>query len=169
MIFETDRLLVGKLKSSDSELFFELMSNPRVMHPIPQKVFSREESDAKLTDLISKEPLSPIKIWALLEKINQEFIGVCGFLKNDEKDDEIAYRRLEKHWRKGFGTEIAKGLIGFSFNFLNTDKITADVNVENEKSAKILEKYMQLVREFYNEKDQCTDRRYELNEKDYFG
>lgn len=62
MIFETDRLLVRELKENDSNSFFELMSTPNVMNPIPQKVFSRIESDTKLTELISLEKSSKSKI-----------------------------------------------------------------------------------------------------------
>jgi len=45
---------------------------------------------------------------------------------------------------------------------LQLEKITADVNIENIASAKILNKFFKPVREFFNENDNCTDRRYEL-------
>lgn len=167
MIFETERLRVRKLNKNDSELFFELMSNPNVMKPIPQKVFSKTESNTKLAELISAEKSSKIKIWSLTEKENNSLIGICGFLKNDENDDEIAYRLIERFWGKGYGTEIAKGLIEYSFQILNFEKITADVNTENKKSARILEKFMNPVREFFNKKDNCTDRRYKITKTDY--
>lgn len=167
MIFETERLLVRKLNENDSDSFFELMSNPNVMNPIPQKVFSRIESDSKLTELISLEKSSELKIWSLTEKGKNTLIGFCGFLKNNENDDEIAYRLIERFWGKGYGTEIANGLIDYSFEILNLDRITADVNIENEKSSKILRKFMNPVREFYNKKDNCTDRRYEITKTGY--
>lgn len=167
MIFETERLLIRKLNKDDSELFFELMSNPNVMNPIPQKVFSKIESDTKLTELISLEKSSKTKIWSLTEKENDSLIGICGFLKNNENDNEIAYRLIERFWGKGYGTEIAKGLIDYSFEILNFEKITADVNTANKKSSKILEKFLKPVREFFNKKDNCTDRRYEITKTDY--
>ena len=70
MMFETGRLLVRKLNTNDSKLFFELMSNPNVMNPIPQKVFTKIESDTKLNDLILLEESSKTKIWCLTEKGN---------------------------------------------------------------------------------------------------
>jgi len=167
MIFETERLLVRKLNTNDSELFFELMSNPNVMNPIPQKVFTRIESNTKLTELIFLEKSSKTKIWSLTEKGNDSLIGICGFLKNNENDDEIAYRLIERFWGKGYGTEIAKGLIEYSFEILNFKKITADVNTDNKKSSRILEKFMNPVREFLNKEDNCTDRRYEITKTDY--
>lgn len=167
MMFETGRLLVRKLNTNDSKLFFELMSNPNVMNPIPQKVFTKIESDTKLNDLILLEESSKTKIWCLTEKGNDSLIGICGLLKNDENDNEIAYRLIERFWGKGYGTEIAKGLIEYSFENLNFEKITADVNIENKKSSKIIEKFMNPVREFFNKEDNCTDRRYEITKKGY--
>ena len=167
MIFETDRLLIRKLLENDSDLFFELMSNPNVMNPIPQKIFTRAKSDSKLFELISLEKTSNTKIWSLTERGSNKLIGICGFLKNNENDDEIAYRLIERFWGKGYGTEIAKGLIEYSFEKLNLERITADVNTENIRSSKILEKFMNPVQVFYNKKDKCTDRRYEITKTDY--
>ena len=74
-------------------------------------------------------------------------------LKNNENEDEIGYRLREKHWRKGFGTEISKGLIKFGFEKLKMEKITADVDTKNLNSAKILEKFMTQTKEFFNKSD----------------
>ncbi len=168
MVFKTERLIVRKLREEDSDLFFELMSNPNVMNPIPQEIFTREESDSTLKKLIEfEENGGDKKIWCLTEKDNPSFIGFGGLLKNDENDDEIAYRLIERYWGKGYGTEIAKGLIDYSFENLNYTKITADVNISNVKSVRILEKFLIPVKEFYNVEDDCTDRRYELKKTSY--
>jgi ribosomal-protein-alanine N-acetyltransferase len=105
---------------------------------------------------------SDTRIWCMTEKGKDSLIGICGFLKNDENEEELAYRFMEKYWGKGLGTEIASALIDYGFNMLKADKITADVYVMNSKSEKILDKLMSPVKEFYNAKDNCTDRRYEL-------
>lgn len=163
MIFETQRLQVRKLQAIDKDLFFEMMSNPNVMLPIPQKPMNKIESDQKFLDLLSGSNPRTINIWAVAEKEKNIFLGICGFLKNDEQDNEIAYRFIERHWGLGYGTEIAKGLIDYGFNQMHSTKIMADVNVVNTKSVKILEKFMIATKEFYNEKDQCTDRRYAIH------
>ena len=167
MIFETERLAIRKLHENDSDLFFELMSNPNVMMPIPQKVFSRIESNRKLSELILLEKSRKLNIWGFTKTNSHHFIGFCGFLKNNENEDEIAYRLIERYWGHGFGTEIAKGLIEYGFDKLNLEKITADVHIENEKSSKILKKFLNPVKEFYNKKDNCIDRRYEIYKTDY--
>jgi ribosomal-protein-alanine N-acetyltransferase len=163
IIFETDRLIIRKLKETDSDDYFDMMGNPAVMNMGPRKVMSREESDNHLEHFLNpNRDQSGIKAWAIEVKSGNEFIGLCAFLKNNENDDEIGYRLRERFWRMGFGTEIAKGLISFGFEHLEAKKITADVDTKNQNSVKILEKFMLVSKEFFNEADNCMDRRYEV-------
>jgi [ribosomal protein S5]-alanine N-acetyltransferase len=167
MIFETTRLFVRRLGENDEAAFFELMSNPNVMNPIPQKPFDKEESASKLKELIVLEKSSDKKIWCLCEKGRNNLIGICGVYKNDEKEDEIIYRIMETYWGKGYGTEIAKGLIDYWFANMKSDLITADVCVDNMKSVKILSKFFTVQKEFFNINDNCTDRRYILKRENW--
>lgn len=167
-IFETDRLSIRKLKESDSDSYYDMMGNPNVMNMVPRKVMSRIESDKHLNDFLNpNQNQTNIQVWAIDTKENNEFIGICAFLKNDEDEDEIGYRLRELFWRKGYGTEIAKGLISYGFNQLKLEKITADVDTKNLYSVKILEKFMSSKKEFFNESDNCTDRRYEVSKKQW--
>lgn len=45
---------------------------------------------------------------------------------------------------------------------METEKITADVDTKNLNSVKILKKFMTSSKEFFNESDNCIDRRYEV-------
>lgn len=167
MIFETERLYARRLEKNDEASFFELMSNPNVMNPIPQKPFDKAESSSKLTNLILLEKSSDTKIWSLCKKGSNDLIGICGVLKNDEGQDEIAYRIIEKFWGNGYGTEIAKGLIDYCFVNMKSELITADVCVDNVKSIKILNKFFTVQKEFINAKDNCIDRRYILRNENW--
>lgn len=167
MIFETTRLYVRQLEENDEAAFFELMSNPNVMDPIPQKNFNQAQSLSKLVELISLEKSSDTKIWCLCKKGYNDLIGICGVLKNDEEEDEIAYRIIETFWGNGFGTEITKGLIDYCFTTMKSDLITADVCVDNTRSVKILNKYFTAKKEFFNAEDNCVDRRYILRREDW--
>lgn len=160
MVFKTERLYTRPLQLSDELEFFDMMGNPNVMSPVPQAVKTREESDQNLKELI-ENPKEKV-LWAICEHGSEEFIGLCALLKNDENQHEIGYRLRESFWRVGYGTEITKGLIAYSFDVLKFDLITADVNITNIPSVKILDKFFSPVREFYNPSDDCTDRRYSL-------
>jgi len=45
--------------------------------------------------------------------------------------------------------------------------ITADTYISNNKSIKIIEKFMVFDKEFYNQTDKCVDRRYKLTKKEW--
>jgi [ribosomal protein S5]-alanine N-acetyltransferase len=167
MIFETTRLFVRPLNKKDEAAFYELMSNPNVMNPIPQKPLNKQESATKLGELIVLEKTSHTRIWSLCKKGNNDLIGICGVLKNDEKEDEIAYRIIETSWGKGYGTEITKGLIDYCFVNLDSELVTADVCIDNLRSVRILNKYFTVQKEFFNVEDNCTDRRYILRKEDW--
>ena len=145
-----------------------MMGNPNVMSLIPRKIMSKDESDKHLAQFIKNNAQQiSTKVWAIQLKAENEFIGLCAFLKNNENEDEIGYRLRENYWGVGYGTEITKGLIDFGFKHLNTDLITADVYVDNLRSIKILEKFFSRDIEFFNTEDQCTDRRYKLTRKEW--
>ncbi len=166
-IFETDRLIIRNLLERDANAYFDMMGNPNVMHLIPRQVMSRVESDQHLHSFINTtQPQTTTRVWGVETKDNNEFVGLCAFLKNNENEDEIGYRLRERFWRKGFGTEIAKGLIAFGFEHLNMDMITADVDKKNLNSIKILEKFMRFSHEFFNHTDTCIDRRYNILKSD---
>ena len=168
IVFQTKRLTIRLFTKNDADYFFDMMGNPNVMQAIPQKVFSKKESNLNLQEILSGyKKNSKRKIWAIQLKNNTELIGLCGLIFNNENNNEIAYRFREKYWGLGYGTEIAKGLIDFGFQKLHFDLITADAFIENKKSIKIIEKFMLFDKEFFNDNDNCIDRRYQLKKEDW--
>jgi ribosomal-protein-alanine N-acetyltransferase len=167
MIFQTQRLTIRPLKEADRTAFFELMSNYNVMSPIPQPVMDKEKSDANFEKHLNAQPTSDTKVMAIETKDGNAFIGICAYLKNNNNQDEIGYRLREQFWGIGYGTETTIGLINYAFNTLNLELLTADVNTANVNSVKILDKFFTRDFEFYNEEDQCTDRRHTLKKEDW--
>ena len=170
LIFQTNRLIIKTLEREDKEYFIELLSAPEIIDPIPQPVFSMEDMMDKFEDnlnLTGNILDNKTSVWGIFEKGNSEMIGLCLFLTNDENVRELGYRFRAKYWGKGFGTELTKGIIDFSFYELKINKISADVSVENLASVTILNKFMKPIREFFNERDNCTDRRYQIEKENW--
>jgi ribosomal-protein-alanine N-acetyltransferase len=162
MIFKTQRLFVRDLEEGDQDAFFDMMSNPNVMDPIPRPVMDRQTSDANFLKHFNRSKDSQVIVWAICVQEKNELIGIAALLKNNKNEDEIGYRLRERYWGVGYGTEIAKGLIDYAFEELKTPLVAADVNTRNHRSVKILEKFFEIEFEFFNEIDNCTDRRYKL-------
>ncbi|WP_319499527.1 GNAT family N-acetyltransferase [uncultured Draconibacterium sp.] len=164
-LFKTERLVVKSLKAEDRVYFAELFTDPKVLELIPQKAFS----EGQITDRFNKVQnfeLDDLKYkkcaCGIYETGNTELIGLALFLINDNNDKELGYRFRVNYWGKGYGTEITKGMLEYYFQQLKVSKVTADVNIANSGSVKILDKFMNPVSEFFNERDNCTDRRYEI-------
>ena len=169
-IFETERLTIKALEEKDKGIFVELLSDPRIIDPAPHQTTNLEVIFEKFR-LYLKPCAIPIKnqdsIWGVFEKGKSEMIGITAILTNTEGDWELGYRFRVKYWSHGFGTEVATGTAKYCFEQLNFEKNTADVDIKNSASVKILEKIMFPVKEFYNEEDQCIDRRDEIERKDW--
>lgn len=169
-IFQTDRLVVKSLKSKDQNYFIELLSDPKIIDPIPQSRLSESAILAKFHENLNLQ-LSDLQrknyTCGIFEKGNPEMIGLGLFLTNDENDRELGYRFRVNYWGKGYGTETAKGMIGYYFNELNAAKVAADVHTENMGSANILKKFMKPMKEFFNESRNCMVRRYEIDKNDW--
>ena len=170
IVFNSERLVVKTVEIAHKEQFIELLSANEIITAIPQKCPSKESIDAKFHQAINFDGniiKSDRSILGVFEKDQEEMIGLVAFLTNNEGDRELGYRFRKKYWGKGYATEITKKMIDYSFSELNLHKITADVWVENIASNKVLSKFLNPVKEFYNNIDNCTDRRYELLKKDW--
>ncbi|MFS4417081.1 GNAT family N-acetyltransferase [Maribacter sp. 2307ULW6-5] len=169
-LFETERLLVKRLEMADRKCYAELFTDPKVLHLVPQKPLTENEIRNRFTPnlTLTKIDLSYRKCdFGLFVKGHAEMIGLALFLLNEKGEKELGYRFGKAHWGKGYGTETTKGMLDYYFSQMKVSKVTADVNLANVGSVKILEKFMKPVREFHNERDHCTDRRYEVQKSDW--
>ena len=168
IIFETERLVVKKLERSDKEYFTELFTNSNILKLIPQEALSEEQVSLRFNKSLKfdlRNLHSEKCALGIFEKERSELIGLALFLINEDEQKELGYRFREKYWGKGYGIETTKGMLNFYFNELKEEIVTADVNVVNVASVKILEKFMKPVKEFYNNKADCTDRRYKIEKQ----
>ncbi|WP_299103849.1 GNAT family N-acetyltransferase [uncultured Tenacibaculum sp.] len=164
MIFETERLVVRKLKQTDIEGFFELESNPKVLQYATGEVKTKKECQTELVELIKKYDKKDNDFWiyTIERKSDLEFIGTLALVKDDEGNDEIGYRFVERFWGNGYATEICEGLIPYcrSIGMKKLIGCVVDVNVA---SAKILERYgFKEIEKFVSDDIGLPETKYEL-------
>ncbi|MFK8007873.1 MAG: GNAT family N-acetyltransferase [Saprospiraceae bacterium] len=154
---------VRRLKAADEKPFFDMQGNLNVMRYI-KKTMNFEESKKELNRFIGYYDDKKIyfKIWALEDAETAEFVGICGVYKNEKSEFEIAYRLRECFWGKGFGKEVAQGLIKHCFEKIKIEELTAYVIIGNIGSLKILESEMNFVEEFFCKKTNTTERKFQL-------
>lgn len=140
-LFETQRCIVRFLQMKDLEPFHEMQSNPNVMRYVRGEGMTREQNEKELPELIQKYELENNDFWifAIESKELNKLVGTCALVKDDEGDDELGYRFLEKYWGQGLGYEICKGLIAYCQS-LGMKYLIGYVADDNVASAKILQK-----------------------------
>ena len=163
MIFETERLLIRKLKLNDLEAFHQLESNPKVLKYATGEVKNLEENKIELLDLIARynKHLNDFWIYAIEKKSDSKFIGTLALVK-DNIDNEIGYRFLEKYWGNGYGFEVCKATITYCKQ-KGIKKLVGYVVDENIASAKILKKLnFKIVNHFISDDIKLPESKFEI-------
>ena len=86
IIFETEILLVRRLKMSDIKPYHEMQSNPKVMQYVTGEVQTEKEHLIELDRLIGfyDKKGNDFWIYAIDRKLDNEFIGTVGFCKDED-------------------------------------------------------------------------------------
>lgn len=141
MIFETQRLLVRKLTPLDLEPFHEMQSDAKVMEFVdgePKSISEHKEELESLRKQYSKNK-SEFLVYAVVQKLDNKFIGTVALVKDNHNENEIGYRLLRDYWNQGFGAELVQGLVKFCKS-IKIDSLVAYVAPKNIFSKRILEK-----------------------------
>ncbi len=141
IIFETEILLVRRLKMSDIKPYHKMQSNPKVMQFVTGEVQTEQEHLIELERLIGfyDQEDNDFWIYAIERKSDHKFIGTVGFCKDDQGDDEIGYRCLETYWGLGYGYDLCKASVVYCKS-IDMQKLIGYVINLNVASAKILKK-----------------------------
>ena len=83
-------------------------------------------------------------------------------VKDEEGNDEIGYRFIERYWGNGFATELCEGLIQYCKS-VGMKKLIGCVVDENIASAKILERFnFVVIEKFISDDIGLPETKYEL-------
>lgn len=165
LIFETERMRVRKLLFKDLKAFHEMQGNINVMRYVSNKAMTYEEDKKDLLNLIDKYDKKDNDFWiyAIDRKTDNEFIGTVAFVKDEDGEDEIGYRLLEKYWRNGYGSEILVGMVVHAKK-IDFKKLVACVSPDNIASEKIIKSAgFQFVENFFCNDLKIYENKYILN------
>ncbi len=164
MIFETKRLQIRKLKPSDIEAFHIMQSNSNVMRYTDSPIKNLQENNIDLERLISfyDKPNNNFWVYAVVRKKDTSFLGTIALIKDDDANDEIGYRFLEKYWNNGYAYESTIGLLKYAKRIGKTE-LVAMVIIKNRASEYILKKAgFTFVKEYICEDLNLLERLYKI-------
>lgn len=141
-IIETKRLILRNWTDADCDALFEILRDRKVVRYIADgKPFTMEKVKEFLTWAENYQRENGFCRWKVIEKSNGEIIGSCGFARPQGTEEiELGYLFAQKHWGKGFATEIAEAVMLYGFYKLGFREIIAITDLENIASQKVLEK-----------------------------
>lgn len=139
----TKRLLLRKMKVSDSPSLFRIWSDPDVTRFMNISSFTDENQAKDMIELLDELAQENKAVrYAIIELESNEIIGSCGFNSIDFENAkvEIGYDLAKSFWGKGYATEAISALLDYAFTTLELNRIEAKVEPENINSIKLLQK-----------------------------
>ena len=164
MVYETERLLIRKLKETDINPFHEMQSNKNVMIYTDSPAKTYEENVLDLDNVIShySKKANKFWVWAVIRKNDNQFIGTIALIEDDKIFDEVGFRYLEKYWNNGYGYEALKGLMKYARK-KNNKNLMAEVYAKNKGSEIILRKAgFTFVKEYICKESNLIDKLYQF-------
>lgn len=142
-VLETERLVVRQLSSGDAEFILRLLNEPSWLRFIGDKGVRTVEGARNYILNGPVEMYSRLGFGLYLVELKEESlpIGICGLIKRDSlKDVDIGFAFLPKYWGRGYAYESASAVMAYGRNVLGLKRIVAVTSVDNDSSAKLLEK-----------------------------
>ena len=136
---ETERLVIRTFLEKDYDPILALLTCAETMKytgfKIPQSINRAKE----LLQKWKLEGNDELGVWAVEDKVSNEFIGWVMLKKTDLEAPELGYMISRNHRGKGYATEIGKAIINYGLETLGLRQIFAVTNLENTPSVKVLE------------------------------
>jgi [ribosomal protein S5]-alanine N-acetyltransferase len=140
---ETEHFNLRKINEDDIAAIFDYGSNPNVSKQVSWETHETLRDTSVFVEMILKGYAEGTKaLWGLELKSTGKLVGTIDFVTIQERHRkaEIGYVLSEECWGKGYMTEAARRIISFGFEELQLERIQARCFVENEGSARVMEK-----------------------------
>lgn len=141
---ETKNLVLESFTIKDAEELFKIRSDDRVTKYLDRDNHKTvEESQMMIRGIIQSYKDKAGICWVMREKASFEIVGYVGYwnLIRENVRAEIGYALKFSHWGKGYMSETLLKVLEFGFNEFMLHSIIGNVNPENKRSKKILEKF----------------------------
>ncbi len=141
MIISTSRLYLRRFQASDDKDFFLLNSDQDVIRYTGDSPFENITAANLFLRNYNHYEQYGYGRWAVINKIQNQFIGWCGLKYSSELDEvDIGFRFFKKFWNQGFATEAAAASLHYGFDHLGLEQIVGRAMKANTASVRVLEK-----------------------------
>ncbi|HCR97754.1 MULTISPECIES: GNAT family N-acetyltransferase [Halomonas] len=141
-VIETERLTIKPLVTDDADSLLEIFADPEVMrywHTAPWATI--QDSLEFINDSHDSMQRQESLVLGVYLKSTGELAGKCMLFSYDKesKRAEIGFGLGRSCWGKGYVSEAGEALIQYGFSSLGLRRIEAEIDPDNQSSAKALE------------------------------
>ena len=126
-IIKTERLFLRNLEVNDWQAVNEYASDPEVVRYMDWGPNTEKETKDFIQRAMSTQEEKPRRVYSLAIVVEKEdrLIGSCGINVSNPENREgwLGYCLDRNFWGKGYGTEVARGLMDFGFTELALHRI----------------------------------------------
>ncbi|MFG6447446.1 GNAT family N-acetyltransferase [Roseateles sp. BYS180W] len=137
----TSRLVLRPLAASDAAAVFAIFSDAEVMRYWSSPPWtSMEQAQAFIeSDLQGLASGQHLRL-GMVRQADGELIGQCAIfgMVPSSRRAEMGYSLARHAWGCGYAVEALQALLGYGFESLNLNRIEADIDPRNTRSAKAL-------------------------------
>ena len=142
----SDRLLLRKIKLDDAKEIYEgFVNQSEFLYWANKKKRTLEEEIQSLDKIDEKYQRDDYFNWIITLKDNNAIIGSINASKYEEKYLILNYAIDNRYTNNGYMKEALKLVLDYLTKKVNIEKIYCGCCVENIKSKKVMEKYMDYV------------------------
>lgn len=144
VIVETERLILRRLRTSDSEALNHVFGDEEVMRSGDGVQTAQWVEDWLSRCIEGYERNSGIGPWAVVERESRRTIGYCGLFHFPDvcgrPETEIGYRLARRHWGRGYATEAVRAVRDYAFRTLGIPRLVAIIEPVNAASIRVAKK-----------------------------
>jgi [ribosomal protein S5]-alanine N-acetyltransferase len=151
-VLETERMILRQFTLDDVQNLMGILSDPIAMKYYPS-IFDEAGTREWIQRHLNRYSTHGIGLWVAESKESGEFIGQIGLSPIEvegQKDVEIGYLLLRKHWNKGYATEGALACKQYAFTKLGLNRVILTIRPENIPSRRVAERLGAIVEKEYD-------------------
>jgi RimJ/RimL family protein N-acetyltransferase len=141
---ETERLTLRRFGAPDVDAFASYRAEPEVARYQSWQDYTREDAERFITEMSRADPGVPGEWFqfAIEERESGHLIGDCALVLDtaDAPTAQIGYTLDPAFTGRGYATEAAAALIGYTFDGLGVERVHAIADARNHPSIAVAER-----------------------------
>ena len=138
----TSRLELRPLRATDVAALFKIHSDPKAMRYWDAPIWKNDERGrAMVARDLALTTRDYLRLGIEL-KVSGELLGTCALwgINAQCRRAEIGYIMGSQGWGQGYMHEALSALLDYGFTEMNLNRVEADTDPRNERSARLLER-----------------------------